>query len=493
MPSYSAKYIGLFLLLSAFLAFGCSQTNTIVIDQDPDTTRSDTTEERDYREEGDDFQQLVIGELNPIASFDPLFAENGSTMRTLQLIYEGLVRYNREGDIQPAMAENWDVSEDSTEYTFELKNDIYYHDNNAFSNGVGRRMVADDVRQVFERMAELTVPDDAAQLFMNIRGFEPYFRERQEIKNPDQHTLETISGIQTPDEATIRFSLDEPDPHFLEKLANPYALIYPNEAVQTGSPSSFEPIGTGPFTISEIEESTQITLSQFEDYYDQQDIELNRIDVVVQTRESDLFRDFARGDIHLLPELGPQMAEGVVAENGDLQSNYEDNFELLINPGEHHLLLNHHIESDLNEEQRSLITSQIDSSFFPVQTEDKLYRFSRHAADSLHTDETALPDTMRVTHSDNPYAKWINSKMNDKLSNLDAALGVQPIRVPTADTDLFYTHHHRFYDAQQLAIPGNTLLAFNLPHLTLLANSVDNVAFNKYSWWIDLRSTSISD
>lgn len=492
MFSTSVQKFGITILFFLFLGWGCSQTsNTIVIDEDPDSTRSDTTETQADGEE--DFQQLAIGELHPITTFDPLFADNSSTMRTLQMIYEGLVRYDEQGEIVSGMAEDWEVNNDSTEYTFELRNSIYYHDNDAFTDGVGRRMVSEDIRYIFERMADLSVPDQAARLFMNIEGFQPYFRERQQLKNPNQWNLDTIAGIETPDDTTVRFSLKKPDPHFLHKLATPYALIYPREAVQS-SPSSFHPIGTGPFIVSQVERPSRIILSQSEDYYNQQNINLNRIEVLIEPDESETFRAFAGGELELLPELGPELVEGVLNQQGDLQTGYQDDYQLSTHPGEKNIWLNHHIESSLNEEQRSLLASLPDSSMFPVPGgSNNLFNFTAHPPDDIFNEDTGMPDTLRVTYTDDLYARWITANINERLSEYESAFGLQPIRVPTRDTDLFYTSNLQFYPSQLMPPPANTLLAFTQQHVSLQSNNAENILFNEYFWWIDLRSTTISD
>ena len=96
---HQSKYLFACLAL-IIIAVSCKQPETITIDADPvsspntDATPEDTT----TAPKSADFMQLNMGELHPINSLDPLFAKNTSTMRALQLIYEGLIKYNEEGD-----------------------------------------------------------------------------------------------------------------------------------------------------------------------------------------------------------------------------------------------------------------------------------------------------------------------------------------------------------------------------------------------------------
>lgn len=480
-------------LFAALFVAGCSQTETIVIDEDPslqtDTAAADTADQQ----QDADFQQIVIGEYHPITTLDPLFAQNTSTMRTLQLLYEGLVRFDQDSEVIPGMARSWEVSSDSTEYTFTLKDNIYYHDNSAFTNGIGRRMVADDIRYIFERMARLTVPDHAAQLFMEIEGFELYFREQRQLYIPEQRSIESVSGIETPNDSTVVFTLNEKDPNFLQKLASPYALVYPREAVATGSPSAFRAVGTGPFAFSQIQDSNRIILSRFDEYYDRSNIELNRIDIFVNINESEIFKSFAAGDIHLIPELGPQMAEGLLSADGRLQPNYRDSYRLHVNGGQLTLRLNHHPEGKLDREQGLYLASEADSTMIPAAHSTDFFEISSPIADTLLPDSLALPKITNLAYTHNPYASWLSGKLNEKISSQQSAIAIQPTRAVTRDTDLYYSDHLPFYRSGIAAPSQNVLLEFTARHLGLSRQNTANIHFNNYPWWIDVRTTTISD
>ncbi len=205
MRTLISPYKLLALVLFFITLAGCKQPETIVIDDDPTAAAPSDTTADEPSAEAADFQQLVIGEYNSIPSLDPLFADNAASMRAIQLVYEGLVRLDAEGSVVPGMAESWEVSDDSLTYTFQLRNNIYYHDSESFSTGTGRRMSSGDVKFVFERMAQPGVPPTAAQLFMDIKGFDPYFHEQQNVYLPGQRKLEGISGIQTPGENSVVF------------------------------------------------------------------------------------------------------------------------------------------------------------------------------------------------------------------------------------------------------------------------------------------------
>ncbi|MEM7464358.1 MAG: ABC transporter substrate-binding protein, partial [Pseudomonadota bacterium] len=47
-------------------------------------------------------------------------------------VFEGLTRINRNGEVLPALAESWEISEDGKTYTFKLHSGVNFHDGTAF-------------------------------------------------------------------------------------------------------------------------------------------------------------------------------------------------------------------------------------------------------------------------------------------------------------------------------------------------------------------------
>ena len=55
---------------------------------------------------------------------DPI--KSGPDFRLYEMIYDPLVRYSKNGEIEPALAESWEISEDGTTYTFHLRKDVKF-------------------------------------------------------------------------------------------------------------------------------------------------------------------------------------------------------------------------------------------------------------------------------------------------------------------------------------------------------------------------------
>src|SRR6185503_97110 len=83
-------------------------------------------------------------EQTGIASLDPAFAKNQSTMWPAHQLFNTLVETDDSLHIVPSLAKKWTVSDDRLTFTFYLRDDVFFHDDPCFTNSKGRKMVATD-------------------------------------------------------------------------------------------------------------------------------------------------------------------------------------------------------------------------------------------------------------------------------------------------------------------------------------------------------------
>src|SRR5204862_4821336 len=84
-------------------------------------------------------------EQTGIGSLDPAFAKNQSIMWAVHQLYNTLVEIDNNLHIVPSLAKSWEISVDRLTYTFHLRNDVFFHDDEVFASGKGRRLTAGDV------------------------------------------------------------------------------------------------------------------------------------------------------------------------------------------------------------------------------------------------------------------------------------------------------------------------------------------------------------
>jgi peptide/nickel transport system substrate-binding protein len=88
---------------------------------------------------------LIVGQIAEPKSLDPHAVTATNDFRILVNLYDGLVRF-KDGtlEIEPALAENWEISEDGKTYTFSLRQGVTFHDGSQFN--------AEAVKFNFDRM-----------------------------------------------------------------------------------------------------------------------------------------------------------------------------------------------------------------------------------------------------------------------------------------------------------------------------------------------------
>ncbi|HZP37404.1 MAG TPA: ABC transporter substrate-binding protein [Methylomirabilota bacterium] len=146
-------------------------------------------------------------------------------------VQEGLIKIDRHGKMVPWLAERWYTS-DNKNYTFFLRRNV------RFSNG--REMKSSDVKFALDRAVN------------------------PETKHPYRVQYDAIKDVIVKDDYTVTVALKKVDATFLYTLARQGSVIYPRESVDT---LKSQPIGTGPFTVSEWVRGDRIVLLKNKDYW----------------------------------------------------------------------------------------------------------------------------------------------------------------------------------------------------------------------------------
>ena len=87
-------------------------------------------------------------EPSGISTLDPAFSKEQSIIWAINQIFNGLVQMDNELNVEPSIAKSWQISEDGLIYTFNLKQDVFFHTNDIFENGT-RAVVAKDFKFSF--------------------------------------------------------------------------------------------------------------------------------------------------------------------------------------------------------------------------------------------------------------------------------------------------------------------------------------------------------
>jgi ABC-type transport system substrate-binding protein len=183
-------------------------------------------------------------------NLDPAFSTDIYSVTLIQQIFDGLVQFDQNLNVVPALATNWRVSADSLTYTFTIRQDAKFHN--------GRSVTADDFVYSFTRILDPKEESSALSFFERIKGAEAY----------RSGEVSEVAGVKALSPCILEINLKEPFAPFLSLLAMKSSKVVPKEEVERGSKDfSHHPVGTGPFRLTSWE-GNQIVLSANADYYE---------------------------------------------------------------------------------------------------------------------------------------------------------------------------------------------------------------------------------
>ncbi|HUP20729.1 MAG TPA: ABC transporter substrate-binding protein [Gemmatimonadota bacterium] len=163
------------------------------------------------------------------ASLDPIQAVDVNRGELVAYMYDGLVQFV-DDEVQPNLAREWEISEDGTVYTFQLRDDVYFHN--------GRRMSAEDVRYSLERVLRPESASPLTWVLDFVAGSDDLLEGR----------ASGLSGVRVVDPITVEITLERPFAPFLKLMAMPAVHVVPREEIEAkGDRFSEAPVGTGPW------------------------------------------------------------------------------------------------------------------------------------------------------------------------------------------------------------------------------------------------------
>jgi peptide/nickel transport system substrate-binding protein len=177
---------------------------------------------------------LIIGYAQEQPTLDAPVPNSDSQSRLLNSVLDPLVWQPESGVFEAGLATSWESNEDSTEFTFRLREDVLFHDGTQFN--------AEAVKASFDRVAD----PELRALLVGLLG--PY------------------EGTEVVDEFTARVTFSEPYPLFLDSVSKTGIRPVSPTAVETFGPDFGQNVvGTGPFKLRSFAEDA-VVLERFDEY-----------------------------------------------------------------------------------------------------------------------------------------------------------------------------------------------------------------------------------
>ena len=328
-----------------------------------------------------DNENLKIFKYNEsagILTLDPIYAKDLPHIWACNQIFNGLVAFDDEMNVVPAIAKSWDISEDGMTYTFVLRDDVYFHEDECFvktpshlvtesprlllgdsvTRSLGdlsktRKVVAQDFVYSFNRVLDRKLNSSGSWIFANVD-------RRQQTTDNGQQTFEY--SFKAVNDTILEIKLSQPFPAFLGILSMTYASVVPQEAVEYyGTKFGRHPVGTGPFKYQYWKEGVKLVFRKNPIYFefektprhqdaktpsnlddsvtrslgDSETLRLPYLDAVSISFLIDkqvAFMEFIKGKFHFMSGIDARYKDELLTRDGQLRDEYQDEIYLIREP-----------------------------------------------------------------------------------------------------------------------------------------------------------------
>ncbi|WLR51167.1 ABC transporter substrate-binding protein [Bacillus tianshenii] len=245
---------------------------------------------------------LVFGRGGDSVSLDPAEVTDGESFKVTENIYDTLVQFgDMDTEIYPSLAKEWNVSDDGLTYTFDLRENVTFHDGTAFN--------ADAVVYNFERWMN---PNEKQE-----GNFAFYRSMFGGFKGDEGHVIQEVKAV---DEHTVEIVLKRPQAPFLKNLTMAsFSIASPQALKEYGDEYGQNPVGTGPFIFKEWKRNDRIVLEKNEEYWMEEYPKLNRVIFKAIPDNSSRLNALKTGEIDMMDGVEPSSVEEI-EESEELQT-----------------------------------------------------------------------------------------------------------------------------------------------------------------------------
>lgn len=208
------------------------------------------------------YDVLTIAYDQPLTTYEPT-ASDLVSRGYLVNVYEGLVRFDRNMNVEPALALSWGMLND-TAWQFKLRPDVSFHNGSSF-----------DARDV--------------------------------VASVERAQLDSIKEVQPVDDLTVHIFTKNPDPLLPNKLT--LLSMVPSESPEVLK----SPVGTGPYAFA-TREGEALTLNRFDDYWGPAPA-FPTVQLVAVPDKFERYESFLAGDIDVLAQVPPIFVDPLLSQN----------------------------------------------------------------------------------------------------------------------------------------------------------------------------------
>jgi len=223
------------LTVLAFHIVGCNDDRNPA-DKNPVESQADrSAKEKQYKPAYGDM--IIRGTIGDASVLLPVLASDSASGAINDLIYNGLVKYDKDINLVGDLAEKWEISEDKLTIRFSLRKDVKWQD--------GKPFTSEDVEFTYNVYTDPKTPTAYSGDFLRIK----------ELRKLDEHT--------------VAVTYKRP---YAPALGSWAAGMLPRHLLEgteiTESPLKRKPVGTGPYRFKEWKTGEKIVVDENPDYFD---------------------------------------------------------------------------------------------------------------------------------------------------------------------------------------------------------------------------------
>ena len=242
---------------------------------------------------------LSIGSEPP--TIDPAIATDTTSGAVIDNVFEGLTDTTPAGEVIPAMAESWEMSEDGLVYTFKLRED------SVWSNG--DPVVAGDFEYGWKRALNPETLSQRAEFLYVIEGAEAY--------NTGEGSADDVA-VKAVDDYTLEVTLIAPTAYFTELLGM-YTYLPVHQATVDANPDwavglTDDYITNGPFLLTEWVHQSHYVLTKNDQYWDKDNVALDEVHVQIIESQATQSNEYLSGSLDYLGSPYGEIALGMIDE-----------------------------------------------------------------------------------------------------------------------------------------------------------------------------------
>ena len=280
-----------------------------------------------------------------INTLDPAFSRTLQDTWVCNQLFNGLVQLDSDLNILPSIAKDWIISEDGLIYTFNLRNDVYFHKHKLFGKDSTRTVVAKDFTYSLNRLKD------------------------EKIAAPGSWVLNKVDSFKAVNDTIFEISLKQPFPAFIGLLSMKYCSVIPREVAEFyGTDFRSHPIGTGPFKLKRWEENIKLVFRKNNHYFEKDETGkplpyLEAVAITFLPDKQSEFLQFTQGNIDFLNSLDASYKDELLTADGKLRGKYAETVDMIRGPYLNTEYLGFYLGSQTPEIQSELIRKAINYGF----------------------------------------------------------------------------------------------------------------------------------